>query len=168
MSALAYLIYIAGAAAVWLQLHHYWAALPDPIALFFDADGKPGKWMPVRSVFIYYITALGIVAFTFITAGLLVDKKPRCFAIIPNRDYWLLPEHRSETLQYMKEFYLWTGAFAVLSIAGKAEFVLSANMKISPQIDPRIFYMLAGTFAAGTLVVLLAIFWRFKKPATKA
>lgn len=167
MTALALLIYIAGAAAVWLQLHHYWAVLPDPIATTFDAQGKPGGWMTVRAVFAYYIAALGIVSFLFMTAGLLTRKMPRLLVAVPNRDYWLAPERRGETIRYMKEFYLWTGAFAALFVAGTAEFIFSANMKISPQIDPQVFYLLASMLALGLLVVLLAIFWRFKKPATK-
>ncbi len=167
MAVLSYLIYIAGAAAIWLQLHHYWAVLPDPIATTFDGQGKPGGWMAVKTVFAYYIAALGIVSFIFVAAGLLTRKMPRLLVIIPNRDYWLSIERRGETIHYIKEFYLWTGAFAALFIAGTAEFIFSANMKISPQIDPQVFYLLGSMLALGLLVVGLAIFWRFKKPAAK-
>ena len=167
MAALAYLIYIAGAAAVWLQLHHYWAVLPDPIATSFDMHGKPAGWMIVQKVFAIYIALLAAVSISFVAAALLVRKMPRVFVPIPNRNDWLSPERRGETIRYMKEFYLWTGAFAALFIAGTAEFIFSANMKISPQIDPRVIYLLTGMLALGLMVVVLAIFWRFKKPAAK-
>lgn len=167
MAALAYLIYIAGAAAVWLQLHHYWAVLPDPIATSFDLQGKPAGWMIVQKAFTIYIALLAAVSISFVAAGLLARKMPRVFVLIPNRDYWLSPERRGETIRYMKEFYLWTGAFPALFIAGTAEFIFSANMKISPQIDPQVFPLLAGMLSLGLLVVVLAIFWRFKKPAAK-
>ena len=36
-----------------------------------------------------------------------------------------------------------------------------------PQIDPQVFPLLAGMLSLGLLVVVLAIFWRFKKPAAK-
>ena len=88
------------ATALGLYLY-YLPRLPDRLATHFGNNGRPNGWMD-RDTFrwFYWIMVLGVpIFFAGITA--LIRVLPPSLVNIPNREYWLAPERRRETLHRM-------------------------------------------------------------------
>ncbi|MFN7114188.1 MAG: hypothetical protein ACK4PK_07480 [Alphaproteobacteria bacterium] len=168
MPIFAILICLGCFAAALLQMDHYLPQLSGRMAVRFDLDGRPIGWMSKDGFTVYYLCLLAFVVGSFVAVGLLAGRIPPRLLGIPHRDYWLAPERRAESLRYLKEFHLWTGAFAGLFIVGMMEMVFKINLDDIPRLDNRLFYSATGAFCFTVLVAVLIICWRFKKPAEKS
>jgi uncharacterized membrane protein len=164
----ALLICLGCIAAALLQLNHYLPLLPERMVIRFDLDGKPNGWMSKDGFAIYYLCLLGFVMGVFVLVGMLMEKLPPRLFNIPHRDYWMAPERRAESLRYLKEFHLWTGAFAGIFIAAMMEMIFKINLSDNPMLDNRVFYTGIGAFSFSILAGMLLAYWRFRKPDEKA
>lgn len=164
MPVFAILICLGCFAAAFLQLQFYLPQLPEQMAIRFDLDGQPNGWMGKEGFAVYYFCLLGAVVGAFMLVGLLAHKLPARLFSIPQREYWLAPERRAESLRYLKEFHLWTGAFAGLFIVSMMEMVFKINLSEKPLLDNRLFYSMTGAFVFSVLVAVLIVCWRFKRP----
>ena len=168
MSPFALLICLGCFAAATLQLLHYLPLLPEKMIIRFDMDGQPNGWMDKDAFAPYYVLLLSGVTGIFVLFGLLTPTLPARMMRIPSAAYWLAPERRAETLKYMREFYLWSGAFAGLFIVAMMEMVFKINLSAAPQLDNYLFYTALGIFSAACLLATALVFWRFRKPADTA
>lgn len=168
MPVFALLICLGCFAAALLQLNHYLPLLPERMAIRFDLDGTPNGWMSKDGFAVYYLCLLVFMVGVFVAVGTLATKLPARFLNIPHRDYWLAPERRAESLRYLKDFHVWTGAFIGLFIVGMMEMIFTINLNDIPRLDNQLFYTAMGTFSFSVLVAVLLVYWRFKKPAEKA
>ena len=79
----------------------YYPALPDRVASHFDAGGHPNGWMS-RDAFAWTIS----LTYAFLGGGLLLlaqvlPRFPNSLINLPNKDYWLAPERRADSLARM-------------------------------------------------------------------
>ena len=95
-----------------------WFLSPARMASHFNFQGSPDGFMPKLEFFI----SQGQVALTVIGLGLvmqlLVLITPARWINLPNREYWLIPEHQDQLVENLSSF-----AFALLgmsSITGRA------------------------------------------------
>ena len=73
-------------------------------------DGEPATIIArVAVAGLYFVILLGFTAY-FIVAGVLLRRLPdRYFKVLPNRDHWLAPQHRAETVSSLCSHLLWLG-----------------------------------------------------------
>src|SRR5437762_12723974 len=109
--------------------------MPDQVATHFDANGHPNGWMS-RAADLLFTALLG--------GGLPLFISGICFAIrflppvminLPRRDYWLAPERRAETSDYIFRQSLWFGCLMVCFVGGIHLLVVAANQRSSPQLS---------------------------------
>ncbi len=103
-------------------------ALPAAIATHFGLNGEPNGWM-THARYMTGIYAL-VVGFPLITA-LLVGTLPRFaprITKLPNRDYWLAPPRRADTLRRLSTYALVLAATSVVLILGVHLLVLAKNV----------------------------------------
>ena len=84
------------------QLLYYYPQLPERIASHFNFRGEPDGWMSKDA---FYVFELGLLAFLlglFFCISYFLPKMPRRLINLPNKDYWLAPERRAETLRIVR------------------------------------------------------------------
>jgi uncharacterized membrane protein len=137
--------------------------LPERMASHFGASGDPNGWM-MKSQF------LSVYAVVLIPAIILEFWMPRKIARtsgnrlnLPNKDYWLAPERRAETLAYFETFFEWYGcAFLALE-----EFTMGLGMRANFHNPPRlpagpiVFAIVA--FVIFNVACITAVLRRFSK-----
>ena len=150
---LCYLAYMAYSASL----------LPERVATHFDTSGQPDGWMS-RSGYLIFMGALGIGAPLITVFTALISKYiPYKLINLPNKQYWLLPEHREQTYLYMTCLLLWMGCLEVIFFAGIHFLTIEANRAQPLELNMERFFILMGSFAAIIVLWLIVLIYHFKK-----
>ncbi|MDY0168968.1 MAG: DUF1648 domain-containing protein [Thermoguttaceae bacterium] len=150
--------------AAGLHSAYYYPKLPAMMATNFDARGNPDGWMAKESFFaVHAITFAGVTALLF-AASLSVRIVPDRMISVPNKDYWLAPERREESVAYLFRFLLWINNATMLFLIAIIDSVFRANLAAPVRLpaNPWIWAIIVPAFVAGITVHL---FLRFRRPA---
>jgi len=159
-------IFLAILAAGILQCLHDYPLLPERMASHFGASGDPNGWM-MKSQF------LSVYAVVLIPAIILEFWMP--FKIgrtsgnrlnLPNKNYWLAPERRAETLAYFETFFAWYAcAFLALEVFAMG-LGMRANLHDPPRLPTGPIVFAIAAFVLFNIVCITAVVRRFSKLPT--
>lgn len=125
--------------------------LPDNVAIHFGLGGAPDGW---ASNLTSTLIMLGIHTLVFCSlyfSPRLLATVPRKCISLPNRDYWLQPEHRSQAMERFSQL-MWqfgTALFLFMLFAGL--LTLRANLSDPVRLDERLFLVGLAIFLAYTV-----------------
>jgi Protein of unknown function (DUF1648) len=92
------------------------SVLPKQMATHFDGGGMPNGWMS-RNGYIRFMLAFGLgVPFFVVGLHYLLARYAGNQFNIPNREYWLAPERRADTLRFVIYHSWWLGCLMLLFI----------------------------------------------------
>jgi uncharacterized membrane protein len=93
---------------------YYYPLLPDQVAHHFGPSGKPDAWGSKTNFLIGYLATVAVIAAIFLGSCLIMPKIPDQMINLPNKDYWLAPDRRRQTLNYIQSALLWFGSLTML------------------------------------------------------
>lgn len=85
------------------QLIYYYPQLPERIASHFGASGEPDGWMSKNAFYAFEIGLFAFISGLFFCISYFIPRMPRALVNLPNKDYWLAPERRDETVRIFRE-----------------------------------------------------------------
>lgn len=135
--------------------------LPARIATHFDLRGVPNGWMD-RSTHAWGIIGMGIglpVFFLFILAIIQALDGGGCN--IPNREYWLAPERRADTMAFIGRRMIWLSCLLVAFDAGLHALIVMANAAHPVRLPNREMGWLSGLLLAGVALWLGSLIIHF-------
>ena len=144
-------------------LAHSVPQLPQRVATHFDAGGQADGWMD-RASYVRFTAVFGFV-FPLSVVGI-------CYAIrffpngtinLPQRDYWLAPERRAETMAYLVRHSLWFACLALGLVLGVHVATIHANRQQPPQLSGQWMFAVLGGFLLGTAVWIVGLVRRFRR-----
>ena len=140
---------VAAGVFVWLSSR----SLPEVVASHFDAAGRVNGYMR-RGPYIAILMLITLVVPLFLV---IVTNRalsaPNARISLPNRDYWLAPERRAETVRYIAGQTTTLAAIIVLFLCYVQWLVVRANAVTPPALA-------AGAMSAGLAVFLACTaFW---------
>ena len=144
---LLFVLFVAFAAAfVW----HTSMRLPSTVASNFGISGTANSFLP-RGVYAWYMLALVVVAPALMVV-LTWASIPNLEATInlPNKDYWLAPERRAKTIEFLRASVLWLGFMHVAFLCCVHWLIVLAN-----RVQPA--QLANGWFIGGSVVFLAAL-----------
>ena len=94
-------------------LYHY-SLLPDRVATHFGVSGTPDAWGAKPAFFLWYFITTIILAAVLLWTPRFLSKIPTSLINLPNKDYWLAPERKNETLAYIGRGSLLFGSGTLL------------------------------------------------------
>lgn len=135
-----------------IQFVHYYARLPDTLATHFNMAGQPNGWTGRAG----FIATMGAIEALFVVGALLFTKFaariPTGALNIPNRDYWLEPARRSDSLKFVWSHILWIETITLAFLIAVTEVVFRSNLTGgTPALPGNFFYVL--------VVFVLTIGW---------
>lgn len=150
-------------AATFVAVTSAW--LPDSVASHFGAEGNANGYM-TREGYRLFMLAFTIIFPLFVTGVVALGTRlvPTRYVNIPNRDYWLAPERREQTLAYLTTHALRLGCVMVLFSAGIHWLVMRANASTPPRLENGLFLAVLGAFVVAIVAWIGALMWRFRKP----
>lgn len=159
----------------WLEIHgvltalgtaqvlYYARRLPERVASHFDGAGRPDGWMPRGTYLALEVALLAFLLAIFLGLPRLLHRVPPSLINLPNRDHWLAPERRSETLRALARSMAGLGAGTVAFLLFVFELSHRANLAPGGRLSSAIWAGL-GLFLALTVVWLVALHRRFHVP----
>ncbi|HSD59392.1 MAG TPA: DUF1648 domain-containing protein [Burkholderiales bacterium] len=148
------------AAAALLQIAWHYPQLPAKVASHFDGQGRPNGWMSRDGFFLLYGAMLALQLAIFGTGFRILRRLPDRMFNLPHRDYWLAPERRNETLDYLETWGLWFGCAVLALLLGIFQLAIDANLKQAPlPLGPT--WALLGGFVAFTAIAVARLLLRF-------
>jgi uncharacterized membrane protein len=132
---LPYAVFFAAAALCAMQALYYAPLLPQQVASHFGRGGTADAWMPSA----YFIKFnLGVVAFLTVVL-LAVSRRMRATdpakLKLPNKEYWLEPARREETLDFISGYFLWFGSATLLLMLDVFHQVFRYNLFLAHELE---------------------------------
>jgi hypothetical protein len=137
------------------------AKLPDVIVSHFDARGVANGRQPKFLFLAFFAGSVAIAAFLTFGIPAFFSKMPTVIINLPNKEYWLAPERRAETLAFLNGNFAWFSCAALLPAAIAVNIAIGRNLHPQAQSDSVLFsYVFAGFlgFAASSSIRMLTRF----------
>jgi hypothetical protein len=100
--------------------------------------------------------------------GALFRRIPSRWFNLPNRDYWLAPERREETIDVISSQMKWFGAASLALYLVVIQMVVETNRTSVPRLDSASMFVVLGIYLLFTGVWLVRFILRFRKPPEPA
>lgn len=127
--------------------------LPDPVAAHFGAGGAANGWMARGPYLAVMLLITTVVPLLLVVIPNIALSRPGARIKIPNREYWLAPERRAETLAFLMRQSTTFAALIVIFLCYVEWLVVRANRLEPPTLD-------SHAIARGLVVFFLcAAFW---------
>lgn len=154
-----FLLLIACAVAfLWLTSQ----SLPDVVGSHFDASGAADGFMP-RS---WYVGCMLVMVVVFPLLLVIVQSfvlgRPRARINLPNREYWLAPERRTETIDFLRQHLVHFGSMLVVFLSYTHWLVVRANAVTPPRLAAVWFVGGICVFLAAALLWVRALLGHFR------
>ena len=156
-----YLFYGLVGVAV-LQSVFYYPQLPPTLASHFDGAGSPDGWSGRTAFFATYLGIMALLVIVFDCLPRRSGQHDKLRINLPNRDYWLAPERRSATLEYLQRRLMVLGIAHQLLAIYTIQLAIIANLRRAP-LDTSIYWAL-GLYFLFLAAWLLRLFLHFRQP----
>ena len=132
-------------AVLVLHTGYYYSLLPASMASHFNGAGEPDSWMQ-KDVFLVLEGILGcVLLLEFLALPWLVERMPDRLINLPNKAYWLSPEHRSRAFAIFRTYFQWFAIALLTLLIFVSHLVFLANITRT-DLDKKIWLFLAGYF----------------------
>ena len=146
------------------QCVHDFPLLPDRLASHFGASGMANGWMTKPQFFITYAVVLLPALIVEFWAHRRVAKTPDAKLRLPNKEYWLAPEHRAETFAYFESFFAWFGCAFLLVEVFAMGLAMRANFETPPLLPTGPIVSVIAGFVLFNVAAVIAMLRRFSTP----
>ena len=150
--------------ALYAAIHFssVYSQLPDVVASHFNGRGAPNGWQTKQAFFTVLVAMTVLCVVIGFGLARLIGAMPIQLINLPNKRYWLAPEHRDDTLNWLKAYFGWfaCGIYVVMIVA----YDYAAQSNLHPDHPPgvaRLWYTLGG-FLTFVIAWLVQIFVRFR------
>ncbi len=106
--------------------------LPPRMATHYNLAGEPDGYQ-TRAGFAWSSVLISLALFAlFAAAPALMARVPDRLVNLPNKDYWLAPERRTQTLARLGALVDWLGCATIALLVGVFELIIRANLARTP------------------------------------
>lgn len=144
------------------HLVHFYPELPDKVASHFNGAGEPDNWSS-KGAFVSFIAIISFFVTVFsVWVMFLIEHVPIALLNLPNKDYWMAEERRSESLLRIRQMFEWFSIGMLLLINVVVYFTLRANIHREP-LSSGIWFVILG-FLAFTIIWIVFFVRKFRIP----
>ena len=160
---IAFLVFLALVVTAVYQLVHYYPLLPDRVASHFGAGGEADGWTSKRNFTVLLGAVQMLMVSTFLGIIFLLEKAPASLINIPNREYWLAPPQRQQTLAILTSRLLWMGNATLAFLIFTVHRAIDANLNPPASLGAD-FSMAMLIYILVILTLTIEIALRFRRP----
>src|ERR1700680_1866538 len=102
-------LFLLTAVCTSIYFSYYYPLLPKVVASHFDVHGIANGWQTKQGFFevLAGTTALSAFLIFGIPIPTMIGIVPDQFINLPNKDYWLAPEQRAASLEFLSGWVAW-------------------------------------------------------------
>ena len=146
-----------------VQYFYYAPRLPEIVASHFGRGGSVNGW---ETKTLFFSLELGsIVLATVISFGVprMIGALPISMINLPNKEYWLSPERRDETLGYLQMHMMWFGCALLAFLLFVMELAFRANLLNPPRLNLAAFVPALMAFLVFVGISTIRLIVRFSR-----
>jgi hypothetical protein len=148
-----------------LYLNQTLSLLPERVASHFDVGGQPNGWM-TRSGYMTFMGIFGLGLPLFVVVLCFLSRfLPDWTFNLPHREFWLSPEQRSQTYEYLLARSLWLACPLVGFVGGTHYLTIQANCSVPVHLPSGPLLTLLAIFLAGVALWVVGLVRHFRNPA---
>ena len=155
-----FLVLVAGAALFVLATSQ---SLPTIVVSLFDSLGRPNGMMPRSGYTGIMLVVVAIVPLLLVLMPLQVFRKSNAHLNLPNKEYWLAPERRAETIDYLSRQAIRFSSMLLAFLCYAHWLVVKANQITPPTLSSRWFIGGLVVFLVATLVWVVSLMGHFQR-----
>lgn len=134
---------------------HYYPLLPERMASHFASDGTPNGWQPKEIFLLLMGMVAGVTAIIGFLAPALIAGRPASQINLPNKEYWLAPERRAATMQFVAAQMRWFSCAVLFVILFGGYEAIQANLRSVVRFDSQTMLIVMVGF------VVFVLLWVF-------
>jgi uncharacterized membrane protein len=137
--------------------------LPEQVASHFGLTGEANDSMS-REGWTFFLSLAGVaLGGLFAVLAMLLPFFPDRFVNLPDRQYWLAPERRRQTLGRISGTMLWSACLMILFLAGIYYLTIRANRLSPPRLEAVPFVIVIGGFLLAEVALVIRLILHFAK-----
>lgn len=138
--------------------------LPAQVAVHFGPNGTPNRWQAPAD-YLRFMLIFGTAIPAFVLGTFVLIRRLNGWGLnIPHKEYWLAPERRQETFDYVQRRGLWLTGLLVAFLTIVHWSIVAANTQTPVALQPA-FFLGLGVFLAAMLAWGITFTRHFRKPA---
>jgi len=155
------LLFVVLAAYAALHFSSYYSQLPEVVASHFNERGVPNGWQTKSAFFAVFVSVSALAAVIGFGIPRIIISLPAQLINLPNKRYWLAPEHMAATMEFLNQFFAWFGCAVFVVILVTFDYAVQSNLHPDHRPDTaRMWYLLVG-FITFVVVSIARMFLRF-------
>ena len=147
----------------FLQARMFAATMPPVVATHFGSSGAPNGWQTQSQFFILEVVLLGVSLLLAFGIPRLIAALPISMLNVPNKEYWLAPGRRDETLAFFKAQFAWFGCIFLAFLLVINQLVYRANQTHPRHLDNPTFLIALFAFLAYVGIWTVRLVVRFSR-----
>lgn len=156
-------------ALVWVLFATYvWQTagrLPERVATHFGVNGVPNGW-ETHTGYIQFTLLFGTLVPAFVLGTFVLIRLGGGWGLnIRNKEYWLAPERRQETFDFVQRHGVRFAGLLILFFGGVHYMILAANAQSPANLPLSLVGEVTGVFLAATAIWVIILTTHFRKPA---
>ncbi len=157
------LLFVVLATYAAIHFSSYYSQLPEVVASHFNGRGVANGWQTKSAFFTVFVGVSVLAAVIGFGIPRIIAALPPQLINLPNKAYWLAPDHLDETMAFLNNHFAWFGCAAFVVIIVTFDYAIQSNLHPDNRPDPsRMWYLLAG-FLVFVIVSTARIFLRFRR-----
>src|SRR4051794_14764693 len=122
--------------------------LPERVASHFGLHGQANGWMSKQADLLFF-TGIGL-GLPLLVLGLSYTARffPNDLFNLPHKDYWLAPERRQESVEYVFRHSLWTASLTLFFLTWVNVLTIMANTQPVPTLSTAALFAGLALFVA--------------------
>jgi Predicted membrane protein len=146
------------------QVIYFYPLLPDRVATHFGPDGRPDSWMSKDACIAMNLIFVTVFAAFLSGTTTLIARLPNSAINLPNKEFWLAPERREQSLAWVRDQMQWMNAATLAFLVAVFQEVYRVNLLPDPRLGSSFFWTLLA-FLAFTAVWSAGLVRRFRLPS---
>ena len=147
----------------FLQARKFAATMPPVLATHFGGSGAPNGWQTQSQFFVLEIVLLGVCLLLAFGIPRLIGVLPISMVNVPNKEYWLAPERREETLAFFRAQFAWFGCGFLGFLIVVNQLVFDANQSQPRRLNGGAFVVALVAFLAFVGIWTVRLIVRFAR-----
>jgi hypothetical protein len=117
------------------QAAFYFRRLPHLAVSHFNAQGMPDGFMDRSFLVGLYVGVELLIAAAFLLPGFAFSRVPASLLNLPNKDHWMTPERREETLDWVSGGMMWMGTATLILLFDIFGQMLAVNLGAASELS---------------------------------
>jgi uncharacterized membrane protein len=151
-----------------LMMVYYYPQMPRRMASHFAADGRINGWQSREGFFALMLLVTSSSAIICFFVPRQIAAQPNHRINLPNRDFWLAPERREQTMRFIAAMMGWFGCGVLIVLISGTYLALQANLAPYGRFNSEAMLVVLAAFLVSLFIWLIRFIRHFQSLAPNA